>query len=162
VTTKADFSPEEWETVSSGPPTAGFLVVMASRGGTFRETLAVAKAYTEARSQHGASELLDELISAKPKVEHTRFHSYAELKEHAHGVLQQAMTVLAAKATAQEIEDYGAFVLTLAKKVAEAHSEHGQAVSPEEEAALADIKGALVTPGQGASPAVPPATPPSE
>ena len=62
MTTKATFSPDEWETISAGPPTAGIVVVMASRGGTFKETVAVAKAYTEARSQHGASELLDEIV----------------------------------------------------------------------------------------------------
>jgi hypothetical protein len=146
VSTKADFSPEDWATVAGAPPTAGLMVVMASRGGTFRETLAVAKAYTEARSQHGASALLDEIVSSKPKVDHTRFSSYEQLKDHGLGVVRQAMTVLAAKATAQEIEDYRAFVLTLARKVAEAHREHGQAVSPEEEAALGDIEGALATP----------------
>jgi hypothetical protein len=156
VSTKADFSPDEWEAVAGAPPTAGLIVVMASRGGTFRETVAVAKAYTEARSQHGASELLDEIVSSKPKVDHTRFSSYDELKAHGLGVVRHAMTVLAEKATAQEIEDYRAFVLALAKKVAEAHREHGQAVSPEEEAALDAIEGALVTPGQGASPATPP------
>ena len=54
----------------------------------------MAKAYAEARSQHGASELLDEIVSAKPKVDHTRYHSYVELKDHGLGVLRQAMTIL--------------------------------------------------------------------
>ena len=110
MTTKADFSAEDWTTVSEGPPTAGLLVVMASRGGTFKETVAMAKAYAEARSEHGASELLDEIVSAKPKVDHTRYHSYAELKDHGLGVLRQAMTLLSAKATPQEIDDYRSLV----------------------------------------------------
>ena len=146
MTTKAAFSPEEWTAISEGPPTAGFVIVLATRGGTFRETVAVAKAYAQARSQHGASELLDEIVATKPKVDHTRFHSYEELKEHGLGVLRQAVTVLSAKATAQELDDYRTFVLTLAKRVAEAHREHGQAVSPEEQAALQDLEGALATP----------------
>jgi hypothetical protein len=149
VTTKADLSPEEWTAVSEGPPTAGTIVVMASKGGTFKETFAMAKAYAEARSQHGASQLLDEIVSAKPKVDHTRFHSYAELKDHGLGVLRQAMTVLSAKATPQEIDDYRAFVLALAQRVAEAHREHGETVSPEETVALQDIQGALATPQGG-------------
>jgi hypothetical protein len=149
MTTKADFSAEEWTTVSEGPPTAGLVVVMASHGGTFRETVAMAKAYAEARSQHGASELLDEIVSAKPKVDHTRYHSYAELKDHGLGVLRQAMTVLSGKATAQEIDDYRSFVLALAKRVAEAHKEHGEAVSPEEKVALQDLEGALAPPAGG-------------
>lgn len=149
MTTKADFSPEEWTTVSEGPPTAGLMVVMASRGGTFKETVAMAKAYAEARSQHGASELLDEIVSAKPKVDHTRYHSYGELKDHGLGVLRQAMTVLGTKATAQEVDDYRAFVLALAKRVAEAHREHGEPVSPEEKVALQDLEGALAAPSAG-------------
>ena len=149
MTTKADLSAEEWTTVSEGPPTAGLLVVMASHGGTFKETVAMAKAYAEARSQHGASELLDEIVSTKPKVDHTRYHSYAELKDHGLGVLRQAMTVLSAKATEQEIQDYRGFVLALAKRAAEAHREHGETVSPEERVALQDIEAALTTPATG-------------
>ena len=149
MTTKADFSAEDWTTVSEGPPTAGLVVVMAAHGGTFKETVAMAKAYAEARSQHGASELLDEIVSAKPKVDHTRYHSYAELKDHGLGVLRQAMTVLSGKATAQEIDDYRSFVLALAKRVAEAHKEHGEPVSPEEQVALQDLEGALATPAAG-------------
>ena len=149
MTTKADFSAEEWATISGGPPTAGLLVVMASHGGTFKETVAMAKAYAEARSQHGASELLDEIVSTKPKVDHTRYHSYGELKDHALGALGQAMTLLSAKATAQEIDDYRGFVLALAKRVAEAHREHGETVSPEEKVALQDLEGALATPPAG-------------
>lgn len=145
MTTKADFSPEEWTTVSEGPPTAGLVVAMATRGGTFKETFAMAKAYAEARSQHGASELLDEIVGTKPKVEHSRFHSYDELKDHGLGLLRQAVTVLSSKASAQEIDDYRSFVLALAKRVAEAHREHGETISPAESVALQDIEGALAT-----------------
>lgn len=58
------------------------IVAAAQRGGTFRETFALAKAYTEARKRHGRSELLDEIVSAKPKMDHTRYHSPEELKQH--------------------------------------------------------------------------------
>ena len=67
MTTKAAFSPEEWTVVLEGPSTAGMIVITAAHGGTFRETVAMAKAYTEARAQHGESELLDEIVAAKPK-----------------------------------------------------------------------------------------------
>ena len=75
MTTKAAFSPEEWETVLQGPPTAGMIVITAAHGGPFRETIAMAKAYTEARTEHGESELLDEIVAAKPQVDHPRYHS---------------------------------------------------------------------------------------
>jgi peptidyl-tRNA hydrolase len=146
VSTKADFTPEEWKAILEGPPTAGTMIVMAAKGGFFRETIAMAKAYTEARSQHGASELLDEIVSTKPHVDHTRFHSYEELQQHGVGTLRTAMTLLSSKASAQEVDDYRGFVLGLAKRVAEAHREHGVAISPAEETGLKDIEGALAAP----------------
>ena len=69
MTGKSDFNSEEWELILQGPPTAGVMVVTAERGGAFRETLALSKAYVEARRQHGESELLDEIVSAKPQLD---------------------------------------------------------------------------------------------
>jgi hypothetical protein len=42
-----------------GAPTAGMIVVTAARRGTFRETIAMAKACTGARAEHGDSEALN-------------------------------------------------------------------------------------------------------
>ena len=53
MTGKADFSAEEWELVREGPPTAAMVAMTAERGGSFRESWALAKAYTEARQAHG-------------------------------------------------------------------------------------------------------------
>ncbi|HEY2320406.1 MAG TPA: hypothetical protein VGH67_19015 [Solirubrobacteraceae bacterium] len=83
MTGKADFSPEEWATVAEGPPSAAVIVMMAQRGGTFRESIAMAKGYAEARSQHGESQLLDELVSAKPEVDHRHYRSLEELTQSA-------------------------------------------------------------------------------
>ena len=71
MTAKSAFTSDEWKVVLEGPPAAGMIVVTAARGGMFRETIAMAKAYTEARGQHGESELLDEIVSAKPQLDHT-------------------------------------------------------------------------------------------
>ena len=143
MTTKAAFSPEEWEVVLEGPPAAGLMVITAAHGGTFRETIAMSKAYAETRAEHGDSELLDEIVSAKPKVDHTRYHSPEELRDAGLGHLRDAMTLLGSKATAAERDDYRRFVISLANKVAAAHREHGQAVSPEEAAAIQQITEAL-------------------
>jgi hypothetical protein len=143
MTTKAAFSPEEWEAVLQGPPTAGMIVVTAARGGTFRETIAMAKAYAEARDEHGESELLDEIVATKPKVDHTRYHSPEELRENGLEHLRHAVAVLGTKATAEELDEYRRFVLTLAGKVAAAHREHGQDVSPAEADAIQQITEAL-------------------
>jgi hypothetical protein len=147
MTTKAAFSPEEWETVLQGPPTAGMIVITAAHGGTFRETIAMAKAYTEARTEHGESELLDEIVAAKPEVDHTRYHSPEELRENGLAHLRSAVALVESKATTEELGEYRQFVLTLANKVAAAHREHGQAVSPAESDAIEQITAALGTSG---------------
>ena len=146
MTTKADFTKDEWDLVLEGPPSAGMIVVTAQRGGTIRETLAIAKAYTEARQQHGASELLDEIVAAKPEVDHHRYHSYDELKEHGLQHLREAVDVLQRKATADEVEDYRRFVVALADKVANAHREHGASVDEAEQAAIDEIARTLGAP----------------
>jgi hypothetical protein len=143
MTTKAAFSAEEWKTVLQGPPTAGMIVVTAARGGMIRETIAMAKAYSEAHTRPGESELLDEIVAARPDVDHSRFHSAEELKEHGLAELRAAVALLGSKATAGELDDYRHFVLALAGKVAAAHREDGQAVSPAEAAAIAEISATI-------------------
>ena len=129
MTTQAAFSPEEWKVVLEGPPTAGLIVITAAHGGTFRETIAMSKAYAEARAEHGESELLDEIVSAKPKMDHTRYHSAEELRDNGLGHLRDAMALLESKATAAESDDYRRFVLPLARKVAAAQREAIQQIT---------------------------------
>jgi hypothetical protein len=143
MTTKAAFSPTEWQLVLEGPPTAGMMVVTASRGGMFRETIAMSKAYVEARAQHGESQLLDDIVAEKPRLETGRYHSSQELKEQGLGHIREAVALLESKATPTERDGYGRFVLTVANKVAAAHGEGGQSVSAAEAAAIEEITQAL-------------------
>ena len=143
MTTKAAFSPEEWKVVLEGPPAAGMIVITAARGGMFRETVAMSKAYGEARAEHGDSELLDEIVAAKPEMDHTRYHSAEELRDNGLRHLRDAVALVGSKATSQERDDYRRFVLTLAGKVAGAHKEGGQSVSPAEAEAIKQITAAL-------------------
>jgi hypothetical protein len=145
MTSSAAFSPEEWTEVLEGPTSAGMIVVTAAHGGTIRESIAMSKAYVEARAQHGDSELLDDIVAAKPKTDHTRYHSAEELREHGLKHLRDAVALLESKATTEEVEEYRRFVLTLAGKVAAAHKEEGQSVSPAEAEAIQQITGALGT-----------------
>jgi hypothetical protein len=86
-------------------------------------------------------------VSAKPKMDHTRYHSAEELRDNGLGHIRDAMALLEGKATAEERDDYRRFVLTLANKVASAHREHGQDVSPAEAEAIQQITTALGTTG---------------
>ena len=106
MTTKAAFSPEEWKAVLEGPPAAGLIVITAARGGMFRETVAMSKAYAEARTEHGDSELLDEIVAAKPQTDHTRYHSAEELRDHGLRHLRDAVTLVDSKAATEERDDH--------------------------------------------------------
>jgi hypothetical protein len=143
MTTKSDFSEEEWKLVLEAPTGAGMMVVTAARGGSFRETFAMTKSYTEARKQHGQSQLLDEIVSAKPGRDRTRYRSAEELKQGALGHIRDAVALLQSKATPEELEDYSQFILNLAHNVAEAHEEGGERTSAGEQAAIDEIAGAL-------------------
>jgi hypothetical protein len=145
MTSKSDFTTEEWQLILEAPPSAGMIVVTAQRGGSFRETIAMAKAYAEARQQHGESELLDEIVAAKPERDHTHYHSPEELKQQGLQHLRDSIGLLERKATAKEVEEYRQFIVTLCHKVAAAHREQGQEVSNSEQAAINDISEALNT-----------------
>jgi hypothetical protein len=139
MTGKADFTQDEWDSVLEGPPSAGMIVVTAQRGGTIREVLAMARAYAEARQQHGASELLDEIVAAKPEIDHHRYRSFDELKQHGLEHLRDAVEILDRKATPDELEDYRRFVVTLADRVASANRAGGKEISDAEQAAIDEI-----------------------
>jgi hypothetical protein len=143
MTAKADFTPEEWKLLLEGPPSAAMLVITAQRGGTFRETFSIGKAYAEARQHHGASELLDDIVAAKPEVDRTRSHSPQELSEHVLGQLREAAALLRSKASEQELADYRGFVAGLCDRVARAHSEGADPVSDAERSAIQAVEGAL-------------------
>jgi len=55
----------------------------------------------------------------------------------------EAATLLGAKATPGELDAYRAFVVSLAERVAAAHREDGQDVSPAEQAAIDAIRASL-------------------
>ena len=142
MSTKADYTEDEWKTILEAPTSAGLMVITAARGGTFRETFSMAKAYSEAREQHGASELLDAVVASNPKVDR-HAATPAELELRAAGYLRDAVAAIGSKGTEQEVEDYRRFVLGLADRVAHAHREHGVEVSDAERAAIEKIREGL-------------------
>jgi hypothetical protein len=128
---------------------AGLRVVGAGRGGTIRESLAVAKVYTAARQQQGESELLDELVAAPPSVDAQQVRQGGDISTLSDQRLRDALRILGEKATPEEVEAYKEFVLKVGQAAAEAHKEGGfigiggKPVSDEEQAALDDIRATL-------------------
>jgi len=141
MTGKADFTPEEWDLVREGPTAAGMVTLTAEKGGMFRESWAMAKEYTEARNEHGESELLDALVAEKPDAK--RYDSPQELEKVGLQHLTEAVALLEQKATPGEVAGYKKFVMQVAERVAEAHKEHGAEVSDAERAAIEKLSAAL-------------------
>lgn len=149
MTSKADFNAEDWSVVVQAPPLAGMIVITAQRGGTIRETVSMAQAYAEAREQPGSGELLKQIASSSPDMQQSRFGSAEELRERGLQRLRDAVSLLERDATAEELDEYKRFVLSLAEKAANAHREGGfmgvggKAVSENEQAALDEIAATL-------------------
>jgi len=143
MTGKSSFTEEEWQAVLEAPSIAGMMVLTAEHGGSFRESFALAKAYAEARQQHGEGELLDEIVSVKPQFDRHRYGTTEELESQGPQRLQEAVAALESKATPEEVEAYRGFVVSAARRVAEAHKEHGERIGPGEQAALDRISESL-------------------
>jgi hypothetical protein len=143
VTGKDAFTDEEWEAVAEGPPIAGMYVLTAEHGGSFRESFALAKAYAEAREQHGEREVLDAVVGEKPKVDRHRYGTPEALRTDGVERLREAVGAIEAKGTPDDVQAYQRFVLELARRVAAAHKEHDEAISSAEQEALDAIAAAL-------------------
>jgi hypothetical protein len=150
LTSKAAFNAEEWQTVVEGPVLAGLRVVAASRGGTIRESLAVAKVYAAAREKQDDSELLDALVASPPAADaHEVRERGGDIATVSSDRLREALRLLSEKATPEEVEEYKAFVVEVARTAAEAHKEGGfigiggKPISEEEQAALDEIQTVL-------------------
>jgi hypothetical protein len=153
MTRKAEFNAEEWSTVVNGPVYAGMQVIAAERGGTLRETMAMGRAYQEARARHGENELLDELVASPPAIDPERVRDAGQnIGDITAQQLRAAMAVLESKATPAEVDAYKTFVMTVAQAVAGAHKEGGflgiggKHISEAEDQALDEISTALGAP----------------
>ncbi len=149
MTTKADFNGEEWATVVAGPGLAGIYVAKSSKGGTVREALAMGKVYTAAREEQGDSELLDELVTSPPGLGGSPEDPGTDLGTFVAQRLREAVALVAAKATPEELETYKLFVVSVAAAAAKAHKEGGflgiggEQISEPEQAALDHIQASL-------------------
>jgi hypothetical protein len=153
MTRKADFNAEEWSTVVNGPLYAGMRVISADRGGTLRESLAMSRAYQDARQHHGESELLDELVKSPPAIDPDRVREAGgDIATVTSDQLRAALGILEAKGTPAETDAYKRFVMTVAQAVASAHKEGGflgiggKEISDAENGALDEISSAMGAP----------------
>ena len=153
MTTKAEFNAEEWELIAAGPFVAGLTVIAADRGGTVRETIAMARVLAEEQQAAENPELIRELVRERPDADAItggkEGPSSGELGLRAHEILRDALGLLDAKASAEEVEAYKRLCLEVGHRVAERTKSGGvlgiggERVSGEERAALDELRATL-------------------
>ena len=153
MTKKAEFNADEWSVVVEGPVFAGMRVITADRGGTLRESLAMGRAYQDARAKEGQSELLDELVKSPPALDQSRVkEAGGDVATVAMARVSEAVRILGEKATPEEVDAYKRFTMSVAQAAASAHKEGGflgiggKEISPAEDEALDQISTTLGSP----------------
>jgi len=150
MTTKSEFNAQEWDEITTAPALAALMVMLAGRGGAIRESLALGKAYAEARRQ-GGSELIEQLVSSPPHIDPGSMGQRGELRAQLPERIRSAIALVEQTATPEEAQDYRDFILRLADVVAHAVKEGGvlgiggKEVTEQEQAALDELRGQLTT-----------------
>lgn len=153
MTSRDDFTAQEWTLLGNAPLAAAAAVALAEPGGGNREADAIVQAWREAQEIFAGSRLLRALlVDFDP--EHPRVLAQppavvgATIEDEAVALCREATTILVTQATVQDQEDYRAFVIHIATRVAEAEGGSlfglgGVAVTLNEQSALRAIRIAL-------------------
>jgi hypothetical protein len=161
MSTKTDFTPEEWETIRNAPYLAAAAVMIAGRSGIFgsiKEAFVTAQTFYESASSESP---LIKALSAQDEVELSQqfvssqisFREAAQAPEKLRSLAvekcQAAVALLNQKGGAGEAESYKRWVMDIVQKVANAAKEGaffglgGERVSDAEEAVLTGLAAAL-------------------
>jgi hypothetical protein len=142
MTTKASFNAADWAVITTAPALGGLFVAAAEPGGNLRESVALSRAYAEARAKQ-PGELLEGILTTAPSLDPaTRPKTPDDIRRAALDQLRQAIRIVDRVAHDDELVEYKRFVYALAQSVASAHKEGGflgiggTAVSEREQQAL--------------------------
>lgn len=169
MTTKADFTPEEWNDIRQAPLASALTITVASPSlfGSVSELMSAAKTLAAGAQQATGVELLDSLLgefkdqeSAKAAQPQFASKEPNEVKAQLSAILKRAVAALHARATTQETDAITKLLYDIAVRTANASKEGGflgigaVRVSPQEQATLDALAGILgVTPAAGEAPA---------
>jgi hypothetical protein len=152
MTTKSEFNADEWDRVAQAPAFAALMVMLAERGGAIRETVALGKAYAEARGDRG-SELIQQLASSPPQLNPSQLGEPDQLRSQLPERIGAGVALVDQKAAPDEAREYREFMLHVADVVAHAAKEGGvlgiggKDVTEQEQAVLDDLRGRLTPAG---------------
>jgi hypothetical protein len=158
MTTKADFSEEEWATLVRAPMVAGMAITLADPGGPIEvveETSAVLK-FAIASSGEQRDDLVGELARNLRELAEQRKNPVGDFKPRGATAgkeildeLSRANEIVSAKATPEEADAFRAWIAESAQRTAEAAKEGGfmgfraERVSEGETKMLEQVRSAL-------------------
>jgi hypothetical protein len=135
MTTKADFTEEEWARLERAPIVAGMAISLADPGGpieAFKETSASLRTVLETARADGQDELVASVAGSAAEKARQRQSPLGDFKPRGAQAGQEILTELSAvnqlltdKATPEEAEAFRAWLLDTARRVAEAAKEGG-------------------------------------
>ncbi len=161
MTTKADYTADEWNIIMQSPMAAAMVVMFASPSnpvGLAQETFAVSKMLAENVGKPSGVGLIDAVAEQIKDAEGRKAAQpprpevgadLTALKDYALGTLRQLNDLLVAKAPADEATSFRQWILATAQRVAGAAKEGGflgiggTSVSAEETAAIAEVERTL-------------------
>jgi hypothetical protein len=156
VTTKADFTDEEWARLERAPFVAAMAISLADPGGpieAFKESMAAIKTVSEAAQAGGRGELVDAVAKSVAEKARQRQNPLRDFKPGgAEGIVEELRAVnelVTQKATPEEAQAFREWLLEAAKRAAEAAKEGGfmgfnaQLVSEGEQAMLDRLRETL-------------------
>jgi hypothetical protein len=133
MTTKADFTDEEWVRLERAPLVVGMSISLADPGGpieAIKESMAAIRTATEVAGDRG--ELVDAVAKSFAEQARQRKSPLGDFKPRGAGASEQILEELRAvnelvtqKATAEEAAGFREWLLTAAKRAADAAKEGG-------------------------------------
>jgi hypothetical protein len=155
MTTKADFTEEEWATLVRSPMVAGMAITIADPGGPIevvKETSAVIKVVTHEQGD----DLVGQIAGEMRALAEQRKNPVGDFKPRGAMAgkeivdeIARANEIVTSKATAEEAEAYRSFIMECAQHAADAAKEggfmgfHAERVSQGEKDMLAQLGAAL-------------------
>jgi hypothetical protein len=159
MTTKGDFTTEEWNQIRRAPFMAGLAVVAASPSGPFglmKEMFAVGKMLAEVKTRGASNDLVKALVveleaGAREQSAPAELQGKTpdQIKSLAIDSLRQIVALIDKKAKPDEVQGFNQWVVAVAHKVAEAAKEGGflgfggTQVSEQEAATIKELSTAL-------------------
>jgi hypothetical protein len=135
MTTKADFTDEEWARLERAPIVAGMAISLADPGGPIeavKESMAAIKTVIEAAQSGGGGELVDAVAKSVAEKARQRQNPLGDFKPRGalagEEILEELRAVnglVTQKATPEEAAGFREWLLTAAKRAAEAAKEGG-------------------------------------